>query len=158
MDRREVRVTRLADDRATELQRQLRDLLCLAVVGDHIRWVLVDDDDGALAGWLAAAVPEWRALADRVAERLVAVGVSPDGRVRSLAGDIPVNWVPDGWLRREEAEGLLAGRLHAVASWARLRSAQATDPDTAQLLEAVTAGLECRPDRGRCPLCGQVVA
>lgn len=132
---------RIAEGRAAELQRELRDLLCLAVVGDHVRWVLVDDD-GELAEWLADAVPEWRALADRVAERLVALGVPPDGRVRSLAEDISVHWVPDGWLNREQAERLLADRLHGVSSWARLRRSQATDGETAQLLEAVAAGLE----------------
>ena len=134
-------MTRIAPERAAELQRELRDLLSLAVVGDHVRWVLVDDD-GELADWLADAVPEWRALADRVAQRLVELGVPPDGRVRSLAQDIPLNWVPDGWLSREQAERLLADRLHAVSAWARLRRSDATDSETAQLLEAVAAGLQ----------------
>jgi starvation-inducible DNA-binding protein len=137
-------MTRVAPGRAAELQRELRDLLCLAVVGDHIRWV-VTEDDGELADWLAEAVPEWRALADQVARRLVALGVPPDGRVRSLAEDIPVNWVPEGWLSRDEAERLLADRLHTVASWARLRRSRATDPDTARLLDAVSSGLERVP-------------
>jgi starvation-inducible DNA-binding protein len=128
------------DDQAAALQRELRDLLCLAVVGDHIRWVLVDDD-GELAEWLAKAVPEWRALADQVARRLVALGVPPDARVRSLAKDIPVHWVPEGWLRREEAERLLADRLHVVASWARRRS-QSADRASTRLLDVVAAGLE----------------
>jgi DNA-binding ferritin-like protein len=131
---------------AVELQRQLRDLLCLAVVGDHVRWVLVDDE-GELAEWLADAVPEWRALADQVAKQLVALGVPPDGRLRSLAEDIAFNWVPDGWLHREEAERLLAGRMHMLASWARLRS-QATDRGTAHLLESVAAGLDSTPRHG----------
>ena len=136
-------MTRRARGEAAELQGELRDLLNLAVVGDHIRWVLVDDD-GELAEWLADAVPEWRALADRVAERLVELDVPPDGRVRSLAEDIPLNWVPDGWLSRDQAERLLADRLHVVSSWARVRRSQATDGETAQLLEAVAAGLESR--------------
>lgn len=134
-------MTRVVPDRAAELQRELRDLLSLAVVGDHVRWVLVEDD-GELADWLAEAVPEWRALADRVAQRLVELGVPPDGRVRSLAQDIPLNWVPDGWLSREQAERLLADRLHVVSAWARLRRSQATDGETAQLFETVAAGLE----------------
>lgn len=134
-------MTGVAPDRAAELQRELRDLLSLAVFGDHVRWVLVEED-GELADWLAEAVPEWRALADRVAQRLVELGVPPDGRVRSLAQDIPLNWVPDGWLSREQAERLLADRLHVVSAWARLRRSQETDGETAQLLEAVAAGLE----------------
>ena len=128
------------EDQAAGLQRELRDLLSLAVVGDHIRWVLVDDD-GELAERLAKAVPEWRALADQVARRLVALGVPPDGRVRSLARDIPLHWVPEGWLRREEAERLLADRLRVVAAWAR-RRAQSSDRATTQLLDVVAAGLE----------------
>jgi hypothetical protein len=94
-------VTAIARGEAAELQGELRDLLSLAVVGDHVRWVLVDDD-GDLAAWLA------------------------------------------GWLDREQAERLLADRLHVVSSWARLRQAQAPDGETAQLLEAVAAGLELR--------------
>lgn len=140
-------VTRIDQGQAAELQRELRDLLCLAVVGDHIRWVLVDDCE--LAEWLADAVPEWRALADRVAERLIELGVPPDGRVRSLTEDIPAHWVPDGWLDREQGERLLADRLHVVSSWARLRRSQATDGETAQLLEAVAAGLESPRPRER---------
>ena len=42
----------------SELQRQLRDLVCLAVVGDHVRWVLTDDDE--LGEWLADAAGQWR--------------------------------------------------------------------------------------------------
>jgi hypothetical protein len=30
-------------------------LLCLAVVGDHLRWVVTDDEGGALADWLRDA-------------------------------------------------------------------------------------------------------
>ena len=86
-----------------ELQEELRDLLALAVVGDHVRWVLVGDEAGELADWLAGAVPQWRALADQVARHLVTLGVAPDGRVRALAKDIPFNWVPDGWLQADEA-------------------------------------------------------
>jgi hypothetical protein len=67
----------------SELQRQLRDLISLAVVGDHVRWVLMDDDE--LGDWLAEAAGEWRGCAEQVARRLVASDVAPDGRVRSLA-------------------------------------------------------------------------
>src|SRR5438094_10203795 len=78
------------------LQRQLRDLICLAVVGDHVRWVLTDDDE--LRDWLAEAAGQWRGWAEQVAAQLVASEVAPDGRVRSLVKDIPLNWVPAGWL------------------------------------------------------------
>jgi starvation-inducible DNA-binding protein len=127
-----------------ELQRQLRDLLCLAVVGDHLRWVLIGDDAGELAHWLADAIAEWRAWADQVAKHLVASGVAPDGRVRSLAKDIPLNWVPDGWLTADQGRRLLADRLGPVTEWARARSSQAEDAADAKLLEVVSSGLDAQ--------------
>jgi starvation-inducible DNA-binding protein len=137
-------VSRADQRQVVELQRELRDLLCLAVAGDHVRWVVVGDD-GELAAWLADAVPEWRALADQVAKRLASMGAPPDGRLRSLAEDIPVNWVPDGWLSPVEGRRLLTTRLRTLALWARQRGEQASDPESACLLDAVSAGLEHAP-------------
>ena len=131
------------DRRASEneLQRQLRDLICLAVVGDHVRWVLTEDDE--LGDFLAEAAGEWRGLAERVAAQLVAVGVPPDGRVRSLVKDIPVNWVPEGWLSGEAARPLIAGRLALIAEWARYRHSQAKGAEV-ELLDGVAAALEAQ--------------
>jgi starvation-inducible DNA-binding protein len=126
------------------LQDELRDLLSMAVVGDHVRWVLVGNGAG-LAAWLAEAVPQWRGMADRVAKHLVMLGVAPDGRLRSLATDIPVHWVPDGWLHADEARRLVGDRLASLAEWARYRRSQATDPETEQLLDAVSSILEHSP-------------
>ena len=123
-----------------ELQSELRDLLCLAVVGDHLRWV-VRDDGGELGRWLSDAVPRWRASADEVAERLAALGVPPDGRVRSLAQDIPLNWVPEGWLSADEARQLLEQRLRTLGEWSRQRRSNTTDPESARVLDAVSEAL-----------------
>ena len=129
---------------ADELQRELRDLLSLAVVGDHVRWVTTGDEAAELSDWLADAVVQWRAWADQVAKHLVTLGVPPDGRVRSLAKDIPLNWVPDGWLPADEARRLVADRLRTVAGWARHRRSQGVDPAVAQLLDTVCDGLEAQ--------------
>jgi hypothetical protein len=123
-----------------ELQRQLRDLICLAVVGDHVRWVTDDDE---LGDWLAQAADEWRSWADRVAKQLIASGVAPDGRVRSLAKDISLNWVPAGWLSADQAQRLVSERLAVVAGWARSRQSLAHGAD-AELLEVVSQGLEAQ--------------
>jgi len=124
-----------------ELQRELRDLICLAVVGDHVRWVLTEDDE--LGDLLSEAAGEWRRWAERVAAQLVAAGVAPDGRVRSLVKDIPLNWVPEGWLSPEAARALIAERLALVAEWARYRHSQAKGAD-AELLDGVAAALEAQ--------------
>jgi hypothetical protein len=125
----------------SELQRQLRDLICLAVVGDHVRWVLTDDD--GLRDWLVEAADRWRGWAEQVAARLVASEVAPDGRVRSLVKDIPLNWVPEGWLSGDDARSWIAERLALVAGSARYRHSQATGAD-ADLLDLVATGLEAQ--------------
>jgi starvation-inducible DNA-binding protein len=137
-------MTSVYEERGATLQDALRDLLRLAVVGDHRRWVVVGDD-GEFAVWLGDAVPQWRALADDVAEHLATLGVPPDGRVRALAKDFPLNWVPAGWLRASEGRLLLAQRLRVLAYHAQQRRAGTSDPQSARLLDAVCAGLERRP-------------
>jgi hypothetical protein len=128
-----------------ELQEELRDLLALAVFGDHVRLVLTGADRAELADWLADASPRWRALADQVAGQLVALGVPPDGRIRSLAKDISLNWVPEGWLAADEARRLVHQRVSSAASRARHRRSQALDPAVVLLLETVNAGLQSMP-------------
>jgi hypothetical protein len=93
-----------------ELQAELRDLLTLAVVGDHVRWAVTGEGASEVAEWLAGAASRWRAWADQVAKHLASVGVAPDARMRSLAKDIPVHWVPEGWLRPDEAARLVVER------------------------------------------------
>ena len=132
-----------------ELQGELRDLLCLAVVGDHVRWVLAGDEVAELTQWLADAAGQWRTWADQVAKRLVVLGVAPDGRVRALAKDVPWNWVPDGWLQLDEARRLAGDRVSRVAGWARDRRSQVADSETAQLLDVVCTGLESQVARLR---------
>jgi hypothetical protein len=126
----------------SELQRELRDLICLAVAGDHVRWVLTDDDE--LGEWLAQATEEWRGWAERLAAQLVASGVAPDGRLRALVKDIPMNWVPEGWLSGEAARRLLAERLALVARLARYRHSQAAESSDTELLDGVADALEAQ--------------
>lgn len=126
------------------LQEQLRDLACLAVVGDHVRWVLRGPGAVELAGWVAAAVSAWRSDADAVARAMAQGGVAPDGRIRSLARDIPWNWVPDGWLDSEQGRTLLRDRLRRMATWTRARQEQAgpEEPLLGGILTRLEAQLE----------------
>jgi hypothetical protein len=55
-EERHMNASNSADHAAgAELQGELRDLLCLAVVGDNLRWV-VRGDSGELGRWLSDAV------------------------------------------------------------------------------------------------------
>jgi len=58
-----------------------------------------------------------------------------------LIKDIPLNWVPDGWLSGDDGRRLIAQRLALVAEWARFRESQASDADH-ELFELVATGLE----------------
>jgi DNA-binding ferritin-like protein len=126
-----------------DLQRELRDLLSLAVVGDHLRWVLRGDDSTELTDWLDGAIAKWRAWADQVAKQLAASGIAPDARVRSLAKDVPLNWVPDGWLEADEGRQLVSERLATVARWACYRHSQATG-SRAEILDLICTGLRAQ--------------
>jgi starvation-inducible DNA-binding protein len=136
-----VRTPRRRDE--DELQQQLNDVLSLAVAGDHVRWVVTGDGSAELAAWLTVAVAEWRGCADRVAQELSASGVAPDGRIRSLARDIPVNWVPDGWLSAADARRLVLDRIGTVAKWTRYRCSCA-DGHRADLLDRICFLLEAQ--------------
>jgi DNA-binding ferritin-like protein len=127
-----------------ELQSQLRDLLCLVAVGDHVRWVLVGSECEELVDWLTEATAEWRSWADQVAQHLVTLGVVPDGRVQSSAKNVPIQWVPDGWLGRDDARRLFVDRLGTIVEWARYRRSRATATDTVNLLDAIYAGLNAQ--------------
>lgn len=131
---------RLIRGEAEDLQEELRDLLCLAVFGDHVRWVITGGDS-ELVDWLAEEVPKWREWAGEVARRLVALGFAPDGRIRSLAKDIPYNWVPEGWLEPDEAQRLVDHRVHAAVGRVRHRQSNAKDPATAELLDRLCGSL-----------------
>ena len=76
-----------------------------------------------------------------MAVQLVTSHIAPDGRVHTLAKDIRLNSVPDGWLSGEAARDLLAGRLTWVIEWARYRQSRAQGSD-AELLDSVAAALE----------------
>ncbi len=121
------------------LQHELRDLIRLALVGDHVRWVVTDDDE--LVDWLAKAAPQWRKWAEQAAARLVQSQFAPDARVRSIAKNLGAYWVPQGWLTGEAARSLIAQRLTRIVGDTRYRHSQAEGAD-AELLGSVAAGLE----------------
>lgn len=102
------------------------------------------DDTTAVAAWLAAATLDWRASANVVARRIADNGTAPDARVRALARDIPLNWVPDGWLSAAEAAHLMRDRLATVTAWAEARRSDSTVRKDQQLLGDLHTNLEAQ--------------
>jgi hypothetical protein len=136
----------------------LRDLLGLAVVGDHVRWVLVGDEVSGMAQWLAIAAGQWRECAEQLATRLVELGVAPDGRLRSFVKDIHLNCVPDGWLELDEVQRLIGDRLSRLAGWASARRSRAAEPKTVHVLDAVCLCLEAQVASFRTVTCASACA
>jgi starvation-inducible DNA-binding protein len=67
------------------LQRTLVELTDLALIGKQLHWNVQGFHFRSLHLQLDELVDAWRALGDRVAERAVMLGVSPDGRVATIA-------------------------------------------------------------------------
>jgi starvation-inducible DNA-binding protein len=74
------------------LQQELVELLDLGLVGKQLHWTVVGELFRPLHEQLDELVTAWRELADTVAERIVAIGGSPDGQASTVASSC--SWVP----------------------------------------------------------------
>jgi starvation-inducible DNA-binding protein len=74
------------------LQQTLVELIDLGLVGKQLHWTVVGELFRPLHEQLDDLVDSWRDLADTVAERIVAVGGSPDGQASAVASS--TSWVP----------------------------------------------------------------
>jgi starvation-inducible DNA-binding protein len=71
------------------LQRTLVELTDLALIGKQLHWNVQGPNFRSLHLQLDDLVDAWRAMGDRVAERAVMLGVSPDGRASTIAEQTP---------------------------------------------------------------------
>ncbi len=67
------------------LQQTLVELVDLGLVGKQLHWTVVGELFRPLHAQLDELVDSWRVLADTVAERLVAVGGTPDAQATTVA-------------------------------------------------------------------------
>ncbi len=72
------------DEAGRELQATLVELVDLSLIGKQLHWTIVGPSFRALHLQLDELVDSWRELSDTVAERAVALGVSPDGQARAV--------------------------------------------------------------------------
>ena len=98
----------LRQEAGRELQATLIDILDLALVGKQLHWSVVGPDFRSLHLQLDELVDAWRELGDRVAERAVMLGVSPDGRAATIAEHTPFDATEIGRAScRERVYGLV---------------------------------------------------
>lgn len=70
-----------------ELQATLVELVDLSLIGKQLHWSVVGPLFRPLHEQLDELVASWRTLADKVAERAVAIGIWPDGQASAVMGE-----------------------------------------------------------------------
>ena len=128
----------------SELQAVLVALTDLSLAGKQAHWNLVGREFRSLHLFLDELVDAWRLAADEVAERAVALGYQPDGRVQTIAGSTSLTSLPDGQILDEDVIRLFAELLTSAIGDIRERMDRLEDVDTvtADLLHGVVKGLE----------------
>lgn len=129
---------------ATALNRVLADLIDLSLVGKQAHWTLVGPRFRSVHLQLDEVVDAVRINADDVAERVVTIGVAPDGRAATVARDSALPEHPTGWVRDTDVVDYFVRALGTTIE--RLREAIAevgeTDVVSEDLLIGITAALE----------------
>jgi starvation-inducible DNA-binding protein len=119
------------DEVGRQLQATLVELVDLSLLGKQLHWNVVGPLFSPLHLQLDELIDSWRELADTVAERAVAIGVSPDGQSATVTSDSPLRAVERGELEDHVVVRELTGRLAEVAERARERMDRLGDLDAA---------------------------
>jgi starvation-inducible DNA-binding protein len=109
----------------------LVELVDLSLLGKQLHWNVVGPVFTPLHLQLDELIDTWRELADTVAERAVAIGVSPDGQSATVTKDSPLREVDRGELEDHVVVRELTNRLAEVAERARERMERLGDLDAA---------------------------
>jgi starvation-inducible DNA-binding protein len=127
-----------------ELQKVLVALTDLALSGKQAHWNVVGPRFRSLHLELDEMVAAWRVAADTVAERAVALGHAPDGRVGTVAERTILPALPDGPLQDTAVVTLLTRLLTEAVGLIRECMDRLEDVDavTADVLHGVVAELE----------------
>ena len=126
------------------LQGALVDLIDLSLVAKQIHWNVVGPRFRTVHLQLDDVVDTARQYSDTVAERASALGVSPDGRVGSVASGTGIATLEEGWQQDADAVQTMVRALGGVISRMRdrMRAAGKVDPVTEDIFISVTGDLE----------------
>jgi starvation-inducible DNA-binding protein len=129
---------------AGNLQQLLADLIALHLQGKQAHWNVIGHNFRDLHLQLDEIVDAARESSDVIAERMRALGATPDGRAATVAKTATVPEFPAGEKDVATVVDLITARLYAVAGTARTIHDQvdAEDPSTADLLHAIIDELE----------------
>ncbi|GAA1019336.1 DNA starvation/stationary phase protection protein [Acrocarpospora pleiomorpha] len=126
------------------LQGALLDLLDLSLVGKQAHWNLTGRFFRPIHLQLDDIVKMARKTADLVAERAVAIGVSPDGRATTIANDSQVPHLDAGPIEDGKVIAAMTDILESIIRRMRKRidATERPDPVSQDLLIGLTRDLE----------------
>ncbi|KWW99744.1 ferritin [Carbonactinospora thermoautotrophica] len=126
------------------LQGALVDLIDLALVAKQAHWNLVGPHFRSLHLQLDEVTSAARQYTDLVAERAVAIGVTPDGRASTVAATTGLPQIEAGWVRDSDVVKKFIEIYGAVIDRMRQRIQATAESDlvTQDILIDVTKDLE----------------
>lgn len=129
---------------ASNLQEVLVDLIALHLQAKQAHWNIVGHNFRDLHLQLDEIVEAAREASDTIAERMRALGATPDGRAPTVAATAKLTPLPSGELGTSDAVDLITTSLSsAVGTMRRVHDEVDTeDPSTSDLLHAVIDLLE----------------
>lgn len=138
-------VTGDSQERTTRLlQATLVDLLDLALQGKQAHWNLLGSRFRSVHLQLDEIIDSARMASDEVAERIVTLGKSADGRAKQIASASRLEDFPGGLLSVEDTISNYSDRLAKTIEGLRSAISEVgdLDPVSEDLLIGVSAGLE----------------
>ncbi|MGO1055597.1 Dps family protein [Crossiella sp. CA198] len=132
------------DSTGAVLQAALVDLIDLSLVAKQAHWNVVGRQFRDVHLQLDELVTAARGYSDQVAERAAAIGVSPDGRVTTVAETTGVPSFPADWKQDTEVIGAIVTMLGTLVQRMRVRidATDKTDLVTQDLIIEITGKLE----------------
>lgn len=125
------------------LQESLVDLIDLGLVAKQVHWSIVGPKFQSEHVALDEVVADARNFADEVAERATAVGVSPDGRSRTVAADSALDEVSADFTSDDKVIRITTEALASTIKRLRANIGNVGgDPVTEDLLIGISARLE----------------
>ena len=129
---------------AAALQATLIDMIDLSLTAKQAHWNVVGQHFRSVHLQLDELVSAARGFTDDVAERANAIGVSPNGKAKTVAESTQVQDYPDNWQNTESTIAaiveILAGVIERMR--ARIDETDKSDLVTQDLLIAITTELE----------------
>jgi len=130
-------------DHAQALQSTLVELIDLSLQGKQAHWNVVGPAFKPVHEFLDELVIDYRTWYDDVAERLTAIGVSPDGRIATLNDSTPLPELASGPISDRDALTAMDERVTLVAAQIRERADGLGDDLASQdLLIEILRGME----------------